>query len=147
MERAFLQLFPVPPHLLLEDQTDSINEWLVRSGLAPAAAGRLAKAVCMDRRFRAADFDSDTLGQVLASLLRGASASGPVVVLFEDLHKAHASALTLFEKTRLHLVACNSEYGSAMRRLVGHHDNGAEIDTCRTRGAGVSAAIPEPQGR
>lgn len=103
MERAFQQLFPLPPHLLLEDQTDSIQEWLVRAGVAPAAAEHLAKAVCRERSFKPAEFDSDTLGQVLSALLRVASGHAPVIVLFEDLHKAHASALTLFEKTRLRL--------------------------------------------
>ena len=101
IKRVFERAFPLGPRALGEDQTEAVAAWLTRAGMAEARAGEIASVVSRNAGFETAD--AGLLADIMAALLRRLSTSAPVVLLFEDAHKARPSALSLLREVQRRL--------------------------------------------
>lgn len=100
IRRVFDRAFPLEPRTLAEDQAEAVASWLTRAGMAEARAGEIASVVCSGG-FETAD--AGLLADIMSTLLRRLSLSAPVVLLFEDAHKARPSALVLLKEVQRRL--------------------------------------------
>lgn len=101
---VFHRVFPLAPRALGEDQTPDVAQWLVRAGMVSGGAEELAAAVCRNGSLDAECHPVTLLAEVLSALLRRHSHLAPAVLLYEDLHKAHPSALELLDLTYRNLL-------------------------------------------
>lgn len=101
IKRVFDRAFPLEPRTLGEDQAEAVAAWLTRSGMSEARACEIATVVARNAGLERAD--ANLLADISATLLRRLSMMSPVVVLFEDAHKARPSALSLLREIQRRL--------------------------------------------
>ncbi len=101
IRRVLERAFPIEPRALGDNQAEILAVWLTRSGMAEARAGEVAAAACRDSGLESVD--TALLADIMSTLLRRLSVSAPVVLLFEDAHKARPSALALLREVQRRL--------------------------------------------
>jgi tetratricopeptide (TPR) repeat protein len=101
IKRVLVHAFALEPRTLGEDQTEAVANWLAYAGVAQARASEIAEAISNEVGLEAAD--ATLLVDILVALLRRLSAAAPVVLLFEDAHKARPSALVLLREIQRRL--------------------------------------------
>ena len=101
IKRVFDRAFPLEPRTLGEDQTEAVAAWLTRSGMTESRAGEIATVVARNAGLETAD--ANLLADIMSTLLRRLSMMAPVVLLFEDAHKARPSALSLLREVQRRL--------------------------------------------
>jgi len=103
VDRVFRYVFPVSLGLFGKQHLSLVKDWLTSAGMNSQIAEELARSITARRRFDPTQFDSRSLGELLAVLLSRFAAGNPLVFVYEDLHKAHPSALTLLLETHRYL--------------------------------------------
>lgn len=98
------QVFPIPGYMLSELSRTDIAMWLSHCGLTATLAERIACYLHGSTDMQA--ISTRELAEMLAYVVARAASENPVVLLFEDLHKAAASGLALYAdlKSRLQML-------------------------------------------
>jgi tetratricopeptide (TPR) repeat protein len=98
------QLFPIPMDEVTGELSNTLAEWLTRSGLPDGSALSLARHVCHPSEGDELPFTTAQLGHFLALILVKRSEQRPIFLVFEDLHKCMPSLISMLKALRQSLV-------------------------------------------
>jgi tetratricopeptide (TPR) repeat protein len=94
------QLFPIPMDEVTGELSNTLAEWLTRSGLPDGSARSLARHVCHPSESDELPFTTAQLGHFLALILVKRSEQHPIFLVFEDLHKCMPSLISMLKALR-----------------------------------------------
>jgi tetratricopeptide (TPR) repeat protein len=94
------QLFPIPMDEVTSELSNTLAEWLTRSGLPDESARSLAGHVCHPSESDELPFTTAQLGHFLALILVKRSEQHPIFLVFEDLHKCMPSLISMLKALR-----------------------------------------------
>jgi tetratricopeptide (TPR) repeat protein len=98
------QIFPIPMDEVTSDLSNTLAEWLTRSGLPEGSAAALARLVCNSSEESELPFTTAQLGHFLALILVKRSEHQPIFLVYEDLHKCMPSAIAMLKALRQSLL-------------------------------------------
>jgi len=98
------QVFPIPLDEVTDDLSAILADWLTKSGLAEGPSKSLARHLCHPDENSAFPFNMSQLGDILALILTKRAEIGPIIFVFEDLHKCLPSSIGLLRSLRASLA-------------------------------------------
>ncbi len=98
LERIFKEFFPVKCSLFTPENKQQIYNMLIDYGLPDISADKLSNEICMKSQIDTKEFNSEILNDLLFFLLTKITQRGPLVIVYEDLHKCQPSVISIILK-------------------------------------------------